>query len=689
MLPGLRRRRCRRRSGSGSAPTTPARPTIRSTASARLADALGFDPAAVPGLASGAAARARAQRARLAGAAPGAGHRPVAERGRGPRRHARGRLRRPRLGRGAGPARRGAGDRAPAARGGGGRRARGAGHARPRRWRAGSRPSSTAGALIPDDSAGRPLALTPPGVLLRRLAALPGRAADARADLLVLAQASAGQQRARRAARAPAADRPARDPRGCAAARPGSTGTTSPPGRPSAGDAAPAWIAWLAGRAGAAERRRRAAARRARRAPPRRGRGAGRRAVRRRRRTRSGRRRPGARRARSSTRSPPRPTPPAPLDAAEYRALLAVADGGPRRARGRRSVTHPGIAIWGTLEARVQSADLVILGGLNEGIWPRLPGADPWLGRGMRRALGLPSPERRDRPLGARLPAGDGRAPRWCSTRATRDAEAPTVASRWLLRLENLLLGLGPEGEAALDAAKARGARLLADAPRLDLPAAPVPPARRPAPRPPRAARPAELSVTQVETAGARPLRRLRRARCCGLRRLDPPGREPDALTRGKRDPRRARRTSSPPPRPGCPTDAEAALPRHRPRRRSAGAAPWPAVNAIWTARLARAAALVPRRRGRAPRPRRPGGARGQGPARGRGPGPALRRHRPRRPHRPRCPAATRSTTTSPARARRAAEARAFHLQLPLEAAIAAAGGFEGLPPGPARTSSC
>jgi ATP-dependent helicase/nuclease subunit B len=30
-----------------------------------------------------------------------------------------------------------------------------------------------------------------------------------------------------------------------------------------------------------------------------------------------------------------------------------------------------------------------------------------------------------------------------------------------------------------------------------------------------------------------------------------------------------------------------------------------------------------------------------------------------------------------------AEEARAFHLQLPLEAAIAAAGGFDGLPPGP------
>ena len=39
--------------------------------------------------------------------------------------------------------------------------------------------------LIPDDSAGRPLALTPPGVLLRRLAALPGTTLTPQ-DLLVL-----------------------------------------------------------------------------------------------------------------------------------------------------------------------------------------------------------------------------------------------------------------------------------------------------------------------------------------------------------------------------------------------------------------------------------------------------------------------------------------------------------------------
>ena len=36
---------------------------------------------------------------------------------------------------------------------------------------------------------------------------------------------------------------------------------------------------------------------------------------------------------------------------------------------------HPRIFIWGLLEARLQRADLVVLGGLNEGVWPALAGA--------------------------------------------------------------------------------------------------------------------------------------------------------------------------------------------------------------------------------------------------------------------------------------------------------------------------
>ena len=56
---------------------------------------------------------------------------------------------------------------------------------------------------------------------------------------------------------------------------------------------------------------------------------------------------------------------------------------------------HPRIAIWGLLEARLQQSDLVILGGLNEGVWPALPSPDPWLAPRIRSELGLPSLERR------------------------------------------------------------------------------------------------------------------------------------------------------------------------------------------------------------------------------------------------------------------------------------------------------
>jgi ATP-dependent helicase/nuclease subunit B len=53
------------------------------------------------------------------------------------------------------------------------------------------------------------------------------------------------------------------------------------------------------------------------------------------------------------------------------------------------------IFIWGLLEARLQSADLMILAGLNEGTWPALPTPDPWLAPRLRHELGLPSLERR------------------------------------------------------------------------------------------------------------------------------------------------------------------------------------------------------------------------------------------------------------------------------------------------------
>lgn len=54
---------------------------------------------------------------------------------------------------------------------------------------------------------------------------------------------------------------------------------------------------------------------------------------------------------------------------------------------------HPRCHIWGMLEAQGQSADVVIIGGLQQGILPSSHRVDPFLNRAMREQLGLPLPE--------------------------------------------------------------------------------------------------------------------------------------------------------------------------------------------------------------------------------------------------------------------------------------------------------
>jgi ATP-dependent helicase/nuclease subunit B len=184
------------------------------------------------------------------------------------------------------------------------------------------------------------------------------------------------------------------------------------------------------------------------------------------------------------------------LSAADYSTLFsAILAGGEVR---DRDAPHPHILIWGTLEARVQGADLLILGGLNEGSWPEIPSPDPWLNRALRDQAGLLLPERR---IG--LAAHDFQqaiaAPKVWLTRSTRSEDAETVPSRWLNRLLNLLSGLpDQEGPETLSALRQRGTHWLAMAHILDA-ADPVPAALRPAPCPPLASRPNRLSVTEIK----------------------------------------------------------------------------------------------------------------------------------------------------------------------------------------------
>lgn len=216
--------------------------------------------------------------------------------------------------------------------------------------------------------------------------------------------------------------------------------------------------------------------------------------------------------------------------AVQYRALFQ-SELNRREVREEAFLPHPNIAILGTLEARVQSADLVILGGLNEGIWPSSPPPDPWLSRDMRRQIGLQLPERQ-----TGLSAHDFQqaiaANEVVLSRAIRDGEAPTVASRWLIRLLNLLDGLEDEGKAALVDMRGRGKELLAYSVALNRPEATVKPASRPAPSPPITTRPDRLSVTRIETLIRDPYA-IYADKVLKLRALDPPGKEADARERG------------------------------------------------------------------------------------------------------------------------------------------------------------
>jgi ATP-dependent helicase/nuclease subunit B len=184
------------------------------------------------------------------------------------------------------------------------------------------------------------------------------------------------------------------------------------------------------------------------------------------------------------------------LDTLQYQSLISgfLAEGQVRdRDRG-----DPRVLIWGTLEARVQTADLVILAGLNEGVWPAAPDPDPWLNRQLRARLGLTPPERQTGLAAHDFQLGAAAAEVWLS-RSLRSDDAPTVASRWVNRLTGLLSGLtAGEGPAALAGMRARGAAWLRRAALLDR-GPPVPRATRPAPVLPLGRHPNRLSVSQIK----------------------------------------------------------------------------------------------------------------------------------------------------------------------------------------------
>ncbi|MEP2029769.1 MAG: double-strand break repair protein AddB [Paracoccaceae bacterium] len=251
-----------------------------------------------------------------------------------------------------------------------------------------------------------------------------------------------------------------------------------------------------------------------------------------------------------------------------------------------RDENTPGIMIWGTLEARVQGADLLILGGLNEGSWPEPPTPDPWLNRTMRNNARLLLPERR---IG--LSAHDYQqaiaAKEVWLTRAVRSDDAETVASRWINRLTNLLNGLPEQGgRDCLNDMRRRGhiwlqrARVLEAVDSID-------PAPRPSPRPPVVARPNSLSVTEIKRLIRDPYA-IYAKHVLRLKPLDPLVRTPDAPLRGtlihdilERFIRQSQDN------PALLTKAALLDIAHSTLKEQA---PWPAARVMWLARIERVA---------------------------------------------------------------------------------------------------
>lgn len=181
--------------------------------------------------------------------------------------------------------------------------------------------------------------------------------------------------------------------------------------------------------------------------------------------------------------------------------------------------SHPRVAIYGLLEARLQQADFVICAGLNEGTWPQMPQPDPWLSPRLRHELKLPGLERNiglsAHDLMSLLGTKDV-----VLSRAMRDRSGPTVASRFLLRTQALI---GPQLQQESNALQ--WARQIDKGKKKR-------PAVRPGPMPTKEQRRVSVSVTQIETLKADPYA-FYAAKILRLKSLSEVGGEPDAAWRG------------------------------------------------------------------------------------------------------------------------------------------------------------
>jgi ATP-dependent helicase/nuclease subunit B len=211
------------------------------------------------------------------------------------------------------------------------------------------------------------------------------------------------------------------------------------------------------------------------------------------------------------------PFPPLFLDSVLDALLAGVTAAG-------RPTERDDIAIWGELEARLQSPDLMILAGVNEDIWPPVADPGPWLSRGMRLGIGLEPPERRQGQAAHDFAMAVGNA-NVLIAYALRIGTSPALPSPLVQRLDAFI------GETHARALRQQGAQWLRQAEAIDYAGIPKP-APRPSPNPPSKIRPRRLSITEIEPLMRSPYD-IYAKHVLRLRRQEPLGTEPSARERG------------------------------------------------------------------------------------------------------------------------------------------------------------
>lgn len=182
---------------------------------------------------------------------------------------------------------------------------------------------------------------------------------------------------------------------------------------------------------------------------------------------------------------------------------------------------HPRVAIYGLLEARMSRADLVICGGLVEGVWPASPAPDALLPPAVLRALGVPGADFRIGLSAHDLAAALG-TPEVVLSYARRDDGAPVIPSRFVLRIRAMLGELAHRHE---DHETVRLARAIDDSPR-------APDYPRPQPMPAPEQRRVDIAVTGLDRLRGDPYQ-FYASSILRLRALDPLDAEPSAAWKG------------------------------------------------------------------------------------------------------------------------------------------------------------